>query len=98
MKYIKLKIKLLYSIQHSNKMNNNNPLLLIAIINTIDNFENNTKVNIEDFSIPKKRYDNYINKPIDNYKFKKKNKNRLINQPRNRGTNHIKAIRQNRLF
>ena len=68
----------------------NNPLVLLAIINSIENMDYTNKQYVLDSTCTKKN--TYYKKPSYNYLYKKKN-NRSINQPRNRGTNHIKSIR-----
>ena len=68
----------------------NNPLVLLALINSIENMDYTNKQYIIDSIYTKNN--TYYNKPSYNYLYKKKN-NRSINQPRNRGTNHIKSIR-----
>ena len=52
----------------------NNPLVLLALINSIENMDYTNKQYVLDSTCTKKN-------------------NRSINQPRNRGTNHIKSIR-----
>ena len=69
----------------------NNPLILIALINHIENTGNKNNLNVIDLNNTKKH--TYYTKPSYDYSYKRKN-NRSINQPRNRGTNHMKAIRQ----
>ena len=71
----------------------NNPLILLALINTIHDIETSTKQHILESNYNKKNMNEYYTKPNYHYSIKKKNI-RPINQPRNRGTNHMKAIRQ----